>query len=683
MKRSIKSVFIYALILTLLVTALPLSGLGSAALAAEAVATETAAAPAAATAPAALKDDFYAAINGDWLLTAQIPADQYSVGGFTDLSYEILDLLMADTEKMRTGEIALESELQKQFIAFYTLCADYDQRNADGLEPVKPYLEQIEAVDSLEALQAVMPEWLLSGLPLPLSLSVSMDLADAQQYALYASGPSLLLPDVSYYDPSNPYGPMLLGAVSQVSAALFAQAGYSPEEAERITAEALAFDAMLVPYAKTAEEQSDVKNLYNPVALAEFCAAYRNVDFDALIGALVPEKPEQLIVTSPRYFAAFDEVVCPENFQTLKSWMLFNMLYSSASYTTEDAQTMVQSVNNILMGQAEPTRKERLAYSMASSVFGPVVGDYYGRRYFGEEAKADVTHMVENMVAVYKKRLGENTWLTEATKAAAIRKLDTLSIQVGYPDSIHPLYEKYLITSAEEGGTVLSNIMGLSRIIMEDMFARMGTPVDRSQWSLSADTVNAMYSPQQNAIMFPAAILQAPFYSLEQSASANYGGIGAVIAHEISHAFDPNGALFDEYGSMANWWTDEDMAQFEKLSQDMIALFDGQPYAGGAVNGNLTKTENIADAGGLSCALEVAKALPDADLDAFFRSWATIWRVVYTPEIEQYLLMVDTHAPNKLRCNMQLPLLQEFYDTYGIQEGDGMYIAPEERVSIW
>lgn len=629
------------------------------------------------------KDDFYAAVNADWLASAEIAPDRYSTGGFDDLAYEILDLLMADSDKMRTGEIQPDSEMLRQYVAYYTLCADYEKRDADGAEPLKPYLARVEALDSLDALNQSLDDWLLTGVPLPFNLGVSTDLGNAQQYALYISAPPLLLPDVSYYDASNPYGPMLLDAVAGVSNQLLILAGYSEEDAARITEEAIAFDALLVPHAMTAEERSDIKNSYNPTGLNAFCAARKNIDFGGLVDALVTEAPEQIIVTTPKYFEAFDEIVFEQNFPLMKSWMIFQTVYSCSGYLTEPMQTLANSVSNMLLGQAEPTSKERLAYSVASSVFGPVVGDYYGRRYFGEEAKADVTQMVKNLIGVYRQRLQNNTWLSEDTKQAALRKLDTMSIQVGYPDHIDPLYEKLVVTPASEGGTLLGNTMDFTRVAMEDMFSKLGTPVDRDKWTLSASTVNAMYSFQNNAIMFPAAILQEPFYSLDQSASANYGGIGAVIAHEISHAFDPNGALFDEYGSMANWWTDEDMAQFEKLAQDMVTLFDGQPYGGGLVNGTLTKAENIADAGGLSCALEVVKSLPDADFDAFFTSWAVIWRVRYTPEVEQYLLTIDSHAPNKLRCNLQLPLLEEYYDTYEIEEGDGMYIAPENRLSIW
>ncbi|MEA5065105.1 MAG: M13-type metalloendopeptidase, partial [Eubacteriales bacterium] len=246
-----------------------------------------------------------------------------------------------------------------------------------------------------------------------------------------------------------------------------------------------------------------------------------------------------------------------------------------------------------------------------------------------------------------------------------------------------PIYSQIQIKPAAEGGTLIDNAMDITRLMLLDSFSKWNKPVDRGLWPLSGDTVNAMYSPMNNSINFPAAILQAPFYSLEQPACANYGGIGAVIAHEISHAFDPNGAKVDELGNLKNWWTQADYAKFEELSQTMVKEFDGLEHAGGVVNGTQTMAENVADAGGLACALEAAKREADVDLKALFTSWATIWRQKATPEYEALLLTLDVHAPSKLRANIQLQNMDDFHAAFDIREGDGMYRAPEERVIIW
>jgi len=255
-----------------------------------------------------------------------------------------------------------------------------------------------------------------------------------------------------------------------------------------------------------------------------------------------------------------------------------------------------------------------------------------------------------------------------------------LTIKVGYPDKIDPLYAKFKVDTSK---SLFDNLQGFSEIVLADHFAHWGKPVDRDKWEMSANTVNAYYSPTNNEIVFPAAILQKPFYSLEQSSSANYGGIGAVIAHEISHAFDNNGAQFDEFGNLNNWWTDADLSHFQDLAKSMINEFDGIDFAGQKVNGKLTVSENIADAGGLSCALEAAKSEDDVDLRAFFINWGNVWRMKATTEYMQLLLSIDVHAPAKLRANVQLKNLADFYNTFNVQPGDDMYLAPADRVKIW
>ncbi len=333
-----------------------------------------------------------------------------------------------------------------------------------------------------------------------------------------------------------------------------------------------------------------------------------------------------------------------------------------------------------MSGSKEPKSKKKSAYYFATGQFDQVVGLYYAHKYFGETAKNDVHKMVEKMVAVYQKRLSENEWLSEDTKKKAVTKLNTLGIQVGYPDELDPLYKKFTVNEDEN---LYDNDARFTHIILEDHFSRWGKKVNRTRWEMPAHMVNAYYNPSFNVIVFPAAILQAPFYSLEQSSSENYGGIGAVIAHEISHAFDNNGAQFDELGNLHNWWTADDMKHFKALAQDEIDQFDGLETKAGKVKGKLVVSENIADAGGLSCALEAAKAEDSADIKAFFINWGRIWRMKSSLEREKLLLSIDVHSPNELRANVQPKNLIDFYTAFDIQPGDGMYLPEEQRVNIW
>lgn len=630
---------------------------------------------------ARLEDDFYEAVNAGWLTETELAASDVMVSAYTQMSDDIEELLMADFESMQKGETAVNNAQLEEFLKYYAMTADYDTRNEQGSEPLKPYLEQIDNLNSLADLDAVLGDWMLAGLASPFTMSVMADMGNASVNALYASAPTVYLPDVSYYE--NATGTQLLEYFSQSVRECLVLSGYTEEEASSITAQAIEFDALLVPYIKSAEEASEYTKMYNPVTMSEFSGYCPSLDLNNLVTKLVGTLPEQIIVADPEYFAVMDELITEENFAIMKSWLTVNTVYSLSGYLSEDYRNAMSTYSMILTGQTELEESQVAAYYQATAFYPEVVGNYYGETYFGEEAKEDVTDMVNNMIDVYVDRLNNNDWLGTETIDAAITKLENMSIQIGYPEELNPLYSQLIVKGTDEGGTVLSNAMEFTKILLADNFAKYGTQVDRSAWSLSGDTVNAMYLALTNTIMFPAAILQEPFYSLEQTAIQNYGGIGAIIAHEITHAFDNNGALFDEYGNLKNWWTEEDYAAFEEHTAAMAELFDGLEHAGGTVNGQLTVAENIADAGGLSCALEVAKSLPDANTEEFFTNWATIWRMKATSQIEQLFLTLDVHAPGKLRANVQLQNLEDFYSTFDIKEEDGMYLPEDKRVTIW
>ena len=629
-----------------------------------------------------LKDDFYEAINAEWLAEAEIHSDASTVNAFSQLADDVQETLMADFQAMLSGEKDVPEELT-DFIEFYRLAADYETRGALGAEPLMPYLERIESIESLEAFRSEWPKLIAEALPVPLGLGVMADMGDASVNALYMAHPGLFFSVKDYYLDDATCAAMQ-DLFKEMSVNLLVMAGKTEEEAHKIASGALAFDERIAAYALTAEESSDVTASYNPVSLAELDAQVEVLDLAAGLEVLMDEVPETVILTEPEYFAALDEVICEETFSEMKDWMIVNTVNALAVYLDMDFRVEAGAFGRAISGIAEPVPPEEAAYNLTTDTFSEVVGIYYGRTYFGEEARDDVRTMVEAFVEVYKERLADNDWLSEQTREMAIRKLETMSVNVGYPDEANPVYALFKTIPASEGGTLLENAMAFSVASIEYNLGQCGKSVDRGEWPLSANTVNAMYSPLNNSINFPAAILQAPFYSPEQSTSANYGGIGAVIAHEISHAFDPNGSKFDENGSLSNWWTEEDLARFEELSQAMIEEFDGLDYAGGKVNGALTVSENVADAGGLSCALEaLKKAEAEPDLAEFFTGWARIWREKSTPEYAAMLLTLDEHAPNKLRANIQLQNMDDFFTTFGIEEGDGMYRAPEDRVSIW
>ncbi|TPR39609.1 M13 family metallopeptidase [Apilactobacillus micheneri] len=630
-----------------------------------------------------IRDNFYDAVNGEWIKNATIPSDHSSTGGFMDLVDNIDKTLMNDFEDIKSGKIKPQNNDMVEFKKLYELATDFDKREKDGAKPVQPILEKIENIKSFDDLNKQLANWTLDGLPLPFDFGIEADMKNAKYNALYASGAGTFLPDKTYYNKENPAGAKLMPVFKDMSKKLLVMAGYNEAQAKNIVDSAEEFDRLIAPNIKSAEESADFTKMYNPMSFDDLSNKVDKFDLNSYVKGLIGQIPDQVIVSEPEYFDAFNKIVNDDTFAMMKNWMLVKTINASTGLLTEEFRQVGGEFSRTLSGKKESVKKEKAAYYLASGTFDQVIGDYYGHKYFGEKAKQNVHDMVVKMINVYEKRLSKNTWLSEDTKKMAIKKLNALQIHVGYPDKINPLFDTFKVNGKDENGDLFTNIHNIGKLVIKDEFSKWNKPVDKSLWDMSANTVNAYYSPLENVIVFPAAILQAPFYSLKQSSSENFGGIGAVIAHEISHAFDNNGCQFDEYGNLNNWWTKEDHEHFDKLAQSMIKEFDGISFAGQKVNGKLTVSENIADGGGLSCAEEAAKGEEDCNLRDFFINWAKIWRTKSTEQFKQLLLSIDVHAPSELRAQVQVKNLADFYTTFNVKPDDGMYMKPEGRVNIW
>lgn len=627
----------------------------------------------------AVKTDLYEAVNGEWAKTAQIPADRPATGGFQDLVIDIEKLLMNDLEKFASGEKEFPNDQMAQAVELYQLALDFDRRASEGTVPLQVELDQIEALQSYEDYQSIWHDWLLTGNASPVDFDLDPDMKNAKVYGLYAGAPSLILPEKNYYADDNQQGQALLQVWTTMTEKVLVMVGYDQETAQKLVTETKVFDARMVPHVKSAEERADYSKMYNPMTVDEFAQATEQLSLSEIIKSLIKTTEAKVIVTEPAYFQALDQILT-DHFTEFKSWLTVKTILGDAGVLTDDLRITSGEYSRTLSGSQEAANHQKFAYYFTMSYFGQVIGKYYGETYFGPEAKANVEYMVHQMIKVYQERLENNDWLSPATRQQAIVKLTHLGVQVGYPEKLPAYYEQLKI---DTGKSLLANAITLSQQLKAESFSRWNQPVDQTRWEMSAATVNAYYHPFMNIIVFPAAILQAPFYSLQQTSSQNYGGIGAVIAHEISHAFDNNGSLFDEYGNLKNWWTEDDQSHFKDLAEKMVKEFDGLPYAGQSVNGKLTVSENIADAGGLSCALSAAQEEADYNAQAFFLNWARVWRMKATEQYMQLLLSIDVHAPNKLRANVQAQNLAEFYLAFDVQPSDQMYLEPDQRVQIW
>lgn len=629
------------------------------------------------------QDNLYLSVNGEWAKTAEIPADRSTTGGFADLAVGVEERLLADFAKFRQDLTQVKTPELQEAVKLNQLALDFKKRDEDGTRPADAMLNKLDKLQNWSDVNQHLADLIKDGTALPFSLGVEPDMKNTSVYLLYVDVPGLILPDKTYYAADNESGQQLLAVWSEMAIAVLQKFGYDETQATKLVDQAKAFDAAIVPFVKNSEELADYTKQYNPYEFADFLKLTPEIDFATAIPEILASTPEKIVLTQPKYFENLSKLVTPATFNQYKSWLIVNEILSTTGFLSEELRQLGGTYGRAISGQKEAANQEKHAYRLANGYFSDVVGQYYGATYFGDTARQDVTVMIKTMINVYKKRLANNAWLSQATKDKAIVKLNNIVIKVGYPDQVRAIYSQLKIKTAAEGGDLLNNILNLAKIFRLDNFAKIKQPVDRTRWAMPGNLVNACYDPSFNDITFPAAILQAPFYSLEQTNSQNYGGIGAVIAHEISHAFDNNGAKFDEQGNMVNWWTDADYAAFEERTQAMIQEFDGISYAGSQVNGKLVISENVADGGGLSCALEAAKEDDDVDLKAFFNNWAKVWRIKATNEYRQLLLSIDVHAPGPLRANVQAQNMDDFYQAFDVTEQDGMWLAPEDRVNIW
>ncbi|HEL0623824.1 TPA: endopeptidase [Streptococcus equi subsp. zooepidemicus] len=627
------------------------------------------------------QEDFYQAVNGQWAETAVIPDDKPRTGGFSDLADEIEDLMLTTTDAWLAGEHVPNDAILENFAKFHRLVADYDKRDQVGVAPALDLIEEYKALGSFAEFASKVADYELNGKPNQFPFSVAPDFVNAQLNVLWAEAPGLILPDTTYYAKDNDKGKELLAIWRGMQEELLPKFGFSHEEVKDLLDKVITLDKQLADYVLSREEYSEYAKLYHPYDWAEFTKLVPELPLDNIFTVILGEVPDKVVVPEERFWTEFAaDYYSEKNWELLKAWLVLTAAGAYHAYLTDEIRVLSGVYSRALSGTPQAMDKKKAAYYLAQGPFNQALGLWYAGEKFSPEAKADVEHKVAKMIEVYKSRLETADWLAPATREKAITKLNVITPHIGYPEKLPETYAKKVI---DDKLSLVENAQNLAKISIAHSWSKWNKPVDRSEWHMPANMVNAYYDPQQNQIVFPAAILQAPFYSLSQSSSANYGGIGAVIAHEISHAFDTNGASFDEHGSLKNWWTDEDYAAFKERTDKIVEQFDGLDSYGAKVNGKLTVSENVADLGGVACALEAAQSEPDFSARDFFINFATIWRMKAREEFMQMMASIDVHAPGQWRTNVTLTNFDEFHQEFNIKEGDPMWRAPEDRVIIW
>ncbi len=627
-----------------------------------------------------IQDDLYMFVNKEKLEELVIPDDKPCAGGFNELADSVEKIMMGEFKEM-TENASYPNDYLKRACKLYSIVQDADAKAKHGITPAIKNLAVLNEIKSMEDFNRLYKTLTLNGISTPINISVDTDMKNTKRRLVYIQGAGVILPDASYYKPEMAaQKEQILGIWKNVAKTVIAQTELSPEEQAQYVDDTLAFDEILGGLVKTNEEWSKYIEIYNPMNEIDVSKMLSSIDFASILKDLFGYVPSTVVVGEPRYFKKFTEVLNAENLELYKHWAYVKTLLDSCNYLSEELRDMGGMYMRALTGVVKMQSIEKFAYNLASSIYSEPVGIYYGEKYFGAEAKKDITEIVYQIIDTYKKRIKTNDILGDATKEKAILKLSTMGVKMGYPDKVRPIYDELLFNPDD---SLFDIMLSLKKVKMLDSFAKLDKPTEPENWQMPGHMVNACYDPFVNDITFPAAILQKPFYSLKQTRSENLGGIGAVIGHEISHAFDSNGAKCDENGNINNWWTEQDFERFETKVNQMIEQFDGIELPWGKVNGAFIVSENMADNGGMSVTLDIMSSTDGTSYEEYFKNWARVWCQKAKPEYSQLLLSVDVHGPCMLRANIPPRNFGEWYSTFDVKETDQMYIAPEKRIVIW
>ena len=636
------------------------------------------------------QDDFYSYVNGTWMKTAKIPADKPSWGSFNQLR-ETTDnnsLLLLDNilkEKFENG-----SEGQK-IQALYETYMDMNKRNADGLNPIKADLAKIDAIKNLSDLQKYLTEATRRGENAFYGWGVDGDLKNSKMNAVYLGVASFGL-GRDYYQKESPKNAETIAEYKKYVAKVLTEIGY--KNADAVAGQIVDFEKKMAKTLLTNEQIRDANLQYNPKTLPELKTLVKNVNLAKyLTDAGV--NTDKVIIGELNYYKNLDTFLTEKNIPLIKDYLKFHLASGSASYLNQKMDDIkFDFYSKYLQGQKEQRALNKRALSLINGVVGEAFGKVYVEKYFTPEAKAQMMTYVDYLKKSFAMHINNLAWMSSVTKQKAMDKLNKFTVKIAYPDKWKD-YSKLQLKSEKDGGTLYSNLQNVESWSYNKELEKIGKPVDKSEWGMSPQTVNAYYNPVNNEIVFPAAILQPPFFNPNADAAVNFGAIGGVIGHEMTHGFDDSGAQFDGDGNLTDWWTAEDKTNFEKATKSLASQYDKyEPVKDVHVNGTFTNGENIADLGGVNIAFDALQMyLKDkgnpGKIDGytpeqrFFLSWATVWRTLSTDKYMSNQVKTDPHSPGFFRSFGPLVNTDAFYKAFDLKEGDKLYKKPEERIKIW
>jgi putative endopeptidase len=639
-------------------------------------------------------DDFFKYVNGTWLDKTEIPADRSRWGSFDELRKKTdIDALAILKEASADTKYKSNTDQGKAVNLFKTIL-DTVGRNKTGIAPLKPYLAKIDALKNVADLQKLMMEMEPIGGIGFFGFGVGADAKDSNKNVIYLEPGALGLPDRDYYVSDEKDAKEKREKYQVHVAKMLEYLGDSKEIAVKNAKSIVALEiAMSQPRFDRVEARDDRKS-YNPMSVAELQKLAPAINWDLFLKTVGYKNTTNLIVSQPKYMTALETIFTKNGIADWKNYMRWSLLNGSSNALTTAIETSNWDFYSKTLGGAtkQRARNER-ALQIVNGNIGEALGKLYVDKKFPAEAKEKASNMVKNVILAYRNRINNLTWMSAETKAKAQEKLNKMTVKIGYPDKWKD-YSALAIQSPEEGGTFFQNDINIAKWRTQKDIDKLTKPVDKTEWGMSPQTVNAYYNPAYNEIVFPAAILQPPFYNYQADEAVNYGGIGAVIGHEISHGFDDAGSRYNADGNLVDWWTADDLKQFTALTGALADQYSAlEPLPGTFVDGKFTLGENIGDLGGVNAAydglqLYLAKNKPGmidgyTPEQRFFISWSTVWRSKMRDEALKNQVKTDPHSPGMYRAYVPLQNVDSFYQAFDIKSGDGMYIAPEKRVKIW
>ncbi|MEM0542285.1 M13-type metalloendopeptidase [Flavobacterium sp. j3] len=632
-------------------------------------------------------DNFAAYVNGTWIKNTKIPADKASYGSFDilyDQSQKDVKTIIEEAAKSNNAAGTDEQKIGDYYASFM----DRKTRDAKGITPIQPELKAIDAIVTYDDLAKYFGQANRSGVNIPFNVSVNTDFKDPTKYVLITWQNGLGMPEREYYIATDAKMVAIREKYVAHIEKMFQLAGMP--NATESAAKIMALETTLATHHMKKEDTRDIVKLYNSYAVKELKTLMPDFNWTAMLTTAGVQKEKNIVVTQVEYTKKLNDIIKNTPIATWKTYLKWGVLNNASSaLTTALDQQNFAFYGKTLNGTEKQEEDWKRAVNAVNGGLGEVVGKVYVKKHFSPEAKERMTVMVKNLLNAYAESIKKLDWMSEATKKEALKKVDKFLIKIGYPDKWIDYSTMKVAKNDYYGNTQRATAFEYQRNL-----DKLGKPVDRTEWGMTPQTVNAYYNPSFNEIVFPAAILQPPFFDLNADDAVNYGGIGAVIGHEIGHGFDDQGSAFDGDGVMKNWWTPKDLAAFKAKTNALIEQYNGfKAFPDLNLNGAFTLGENIGDLGGLSIAIKAYKASLNGKeapvLDGFtgmqrvFMGWAQGWCDKQREEALRNQIASDPHSPAKFRINGVVRNIPEFYEAFKISPSDSLYLAPEKRVKIW